>query len=148
MEMNEFEMVNESFPLLWAECVFASVNENPLKIASSCIRVKLSVCHTATRPHVLPLILRCLRKRTTVTTRGFSPLLLCLPPSLPSWVLCAPSTSIRLFVPSSSLSHHHIMCLSPSIRPTPSRLACQTSSILCGIEILDEIAPSSCKCTH
>lgn len=128
-------------------CVFATVNENPLKIASSCIRVKLSVCHTFCHWYSDAYASKQLSPRAVLlhSLSAFSSVL--CPSSPPSWVLCAPTWYIY-----SSLRHPIPIitsCVSIiTIHPTPSRLACQTSSILCGIEILDEIAPSNCKCTH
>lgn len=122
--------------------MFVTVNENPLKIASSCIREKLCATHAA------PLILRCLRKRMNnchhTSCSSFSSSSSCFSSS-------SQLSDVRsyLFVIASSDVYHHFVGTqihsATQSRPpcTPSRLACQTSSVLCGIEILDEIAPSS-----
>lgn len=92
-------------------CVFATVNENPLKIASSCIRVILSVCHTFCHWYSDAYASKQLSPRAVLLhcLSAFSSVL--CPSSPPSWVLCAPTYMVHLFVSSSSHSHHHFMCL-------------------------------------
>lgn len=125
-------------------CCIVTVNENPLKIASSCIREKLWATHAVS------MILRCLRKRMNnchhtprAVFRSSSTLYSDVRSYL--FVIASHLSIITLWVHRQTEIHSATQSRPPC---TPSRLACQTSSVLCGIEILDEIAPSSCKCTH